>query len=312
VLAFLIVLFSLAALLWALVVLFLAATILSPPRMTDGKALYLLHRLSPADLGLSFEDVYFDVRTTRSRQSIRIKGWWIASRVASSKCVIILHGFADAKVGAIAWAPLWHDLGFSILAIDLPAHGESGGRFATGGFHERHILSTILNSLRLERETQTQEIILFGASYGAAVALATAALRDDLAGVVLDSPFASYEQALGRRLDLARLMDRSVFQPACLLIELICAAKFSEVAPVVLIPKISAPILLIQSGQDVAIPTDARRSLEAAAGMPADGFRACVTFEDAPHLHGLITEPNRYREVIKSFLARLPSAKVSV
>src|SRR4051812_12527129 len=54
-----------------------AWSLLHPPRMTDGKALYLLRRLSPADVGLAFEDVTFTVRDRPTGRPLRIAGWWM-------------------------------------------------------------------------------------------------------------------------------------------------------------------------------------------------------------------------------------------
>src|ERR1700733_3113274 len=96
---------------------------------------------------------------------------------SSNKTVILIHGYADAKVGSIAWAPTWQSLGYHILAIDLRAHGESAGRFTTAGFFERHDLDQIINQLRAAHPQQTERLVLFGISLGAAVALAAAALR---------------------------------------------------------------------------------------------------------------------------------------
>src|SRR5262245_33990196 len=106
---------------------------LRPPRMTDGKAAWVLKRLSPGDLGMRFELAQFSVRDERSRRRINIAGWWIGHPNAGGRCVVMIHGYADAKVGVLAWAPTWHALGYNICAIDLRAHGESGGTFTTGG-----------------------------------------------------------------------------------------------------------------------------------------------------------------------------------
>src|SRR3954451_20750211 len=54
-----------------------AWSLLHPPRMSDGKALYLLNRLSPADVGLAFEDVAFTVRDEPTGRPLKIAGWWM-------------------------------------------------------------------------------------------------------------------------------------------------------------------------------------------------------------------------------------------
>src|SRR4051812_6198826 len=109
----LVILIVLGLVLVGLTILLMARGILMPPRMTDGKAIYRLHRLSPGDLGLSFEFAWFDVRDVRSGRPLRIAGWWMPHPAAAGRCAILLHGYADAKVGAIAWAPLLHEQGLN-------------------------------------------------------------------------------------------------------------------------------------------------------------------------------------------------------
>src|SRR4051812_14873123 len=46
-----------------------ALSLLHPPRMSDGKAMYVLRRMSPADLGLTYERVSFTVRDEACRGS---------------------------------------------------------------------------------------------------------------------------------------------------------------------------------------------------------------------------------------------------
>src|SRR5688572_18236130 len=132
------VLLGVGLLLCAAIVILLARSLVTPPRMTDGKATWVLQRLSPGDLGLIFEDVSFELRDAATAAPLRIAAWWIPHPAAGGRCVVFLHGYADAKVGSIAWAPTWHALGWNVLTLDLRAHGESDGRYCTGGFFERH------------------------------------------------------------------------------------------------------------------------------------------------------------------------------
>src|SRR5213082_2292662 len=110
----------------------MARFLLRPPRMTDGKAAWVLKRLTPLDIGLSFTPISFSVRDELSKETLQIAAWWIPHE-NSDKSAVLLHGYADAKVGAIAWAPLFHELGYNILALDLRAHGESAGKISSGG-----------------------------------------------------------------------------------------------------------------------------------------------------------------------------------
>src|SRR5829696_2670013 len=91
------------ALLAAATIFLMAWSLLRPPRMTDGKAVWLLRRLSPGDLGMPYEESPFDVRDTRTGESLRMNAWWIpcpagggrAGAAESDRRVVLLHGYAD-------------------------------------------------------------------------------------------------------------------------------------------------------------------------------------------------------------------------
>jgi hypothetical protein len=108
-------------------VFIMAQMLLRPRRMSDGRALMLLHRISPADLGMEYEEVSFKVIDQCDGLPLTIAGWWIPTPDSQGKCAVIIHGYSDAKVGGIAWAPLLRSLGFKLMAIDFRAHGQSGG-----------------------------------------------------------------------------------------------------------------------------------------------------------------------------------------
>ena len=106
----------------------------------------------------------FSVIDESGGPKLKIAGWWIGNPEARGRCAVILHGYSDAKVGGIAWAPLLRELGFAILAIDLRAHGESGGAYSTAGYWERHDLNQVLDQLKAARPAETRQILLFGIS----------------------------------------------------------------------------------------------------------------------------------------------------
>src|SRR6266568_4270179 len=208
----------------------IARFLLRPPRMTDGKAAWVLKRLTPLDIGLSFTPLSFSVRDAFSKTTLQIAAWWIPHH-NSDKTVILLHGYADAKVGAIAWAPMFFELGHNILALDLRAHGESGGQISTAGYWERQDLNQILNDLRARYPNQTQHLILFGASLGAAVAIALAADRSDIDAVILESPFADFRHAAAAHFHLLGIELPFLHRAAIALSQKMAHADFSSIRP---------------------------------------------------------------------------------
>jgi pimeloyl-ACP methyl ester carboxylesterase len=287
----------------------MAQAILRPPRMTDGKAVYVLKRLSPGDLGLQFSEEPIQVRDSAhpNGPSIELAAWWIpapsASSAPSDKCVVFLHGYADAKVGSIAWAPTWHSLGYNILAVDLRAHGESTGRDCTAGFFERHDLNELLDRLRSTRPDETRRLVLFGISMGAAVALATAMLRDDLSAIVLDSPFADYRNAIRKHLDRTGMPTGITASLAIWIAQLESGANFAAVRPLLLLPEVPCRIMLIRGEADDFLSDEESKALDDVMLQRGKRFHDVNWIVPATaHLGALQADPDLYARKIEEFL----------
>ena len=250
----LLVLLALGLLTAAAAAALMALGLLRPPRMNDGKALYLLRRLSPWDLGMPFEEVSFVVTDEASGGRLGIAGWWIPAPARpereTGRCAVLLHGYSDAKVGAIAWAGPWRELGFHVLALDLRAHGESEGTFSTGGWFERHDVAQVIDQLRADRPAETRHVVLFGVSLGASVALAAAEVLGQagpgvVSAVVLESPFADFRGAALRHMDRLGLPVGWIGRAAVALAQWRAHADFGAVRPVDLLRRVRCPVMVI-------------------------------------------------------------------
>ncbi len=276
--------------------------ILCPPRMTDGKATYLLQRLSPGDLGLVFDFQSFDVRDARGGR-LKMASWWIPAPNNDGRCVVLIHGYADAKVGAIAWAPLLHRAGLNVLAIDLRAHGESDGTFCTGGYFERDDVQQILGQLQTTRPLETGRLFLFGVSLGAAVAAAVAAGRTDIQGVILESPFADYRRAIAAHARVIGLPGGLMLRAAVGLAEWLCMAKFKAVRPADMIRDIICPVLAIVGGDDPLLDRNDIDVMAAAVqhDRAAPGSNLWVVPE-AGHLTAVQVDPAEYQRRVEQIV----------
>lgn len=298
-----IVLIISAAGLCAGVLWLLGLHLLRPARMSDGKAMYILKRLSPEDLGLAYVSIDFQVRDSISGGMIRIAGWWMACPGAR-QCVLIIHGYSDAKVGGIAWAPVWASLGFNVLAIDLRAHGESGGKYSTAGYFERDDLDQVIDQLRQLKPDATSNLILFGVSLGATVAAGVGARRDDLNGVVMECPYVDFRHAVashGRRLAMPLEWGYGI---ACTIAERISGADFDQVRPIDLARQVRCPLLVIHSGADTFVTQEQIDQFSRLLAEPNPiASRRHVIIEGVEHTRGLLKDPQHYRSMLETFAA---------
>jgi pimeloyl-ACP methyl ester carboxylesterase len=299
IISLLVVLSVVALALYGLTVFMLARTLTRPRRLTPARALARVGRMSPSDLSLPFEECKFQVTDQRTGQPLRLAAWWMPLPT-SNACAILLHGYADAKIGSIAWAPLLQRLGYNVLAIDLRAHGESEGSDTTAGYFERHDTSQIIDQLKSQRPAQTESIILFGISMGAAVAAATANVRSDLAAIILDSPYARFRDAARLHADLTGLPGESFLALGWKLAKWRTGANLEEVDPACTIPTAKCPVLIIAATRDLLVSPEAQVCLQSSITGRADCSR--IWAMEADHVLGYSADPAEYESQMKRFL----------
>ena len=307
---------------WLLAVGMTAWVLLRPARLTPARAMARLGRMSPADLGLAFEDVEFGVRDAKSGRDLRLIGWWLPGRPSSDRTVVIVHGYADSRIGALAWAePIVRQVGCNVLVFDLRGHGESEGAFTTAGLRERFDVEQVVNQLRAMRPGETSQLFLLGTSMGAAIALAAAAQTGEgLAGVIADSPVADFYHGAVAQLSLMGLAGAVVARPGVWLTELVLGERFTSIRPAEVIRhRVRCPVLAMLPGDDVFLLSPAADELARAVADRAatdGGISQVVYFPSVPHLMPLQQDPAKYVQALNRFcaagksdrLARAPAA----
>ena len=101
--------------------------------------------------------------------------------------VVLLHGFALNRHVMGLHAAMFADAGFTTVAADLPGFGDSTGDYLTYGEQERLVINGLQK--RLQEAGFPPPFMLFGLSYGGAMALHSAAITDAWAGVIAMQPY---------------------------------------------------------------------------------------------------------------------------
>lgn len=157
---------------------------------------------TPASYGMEFHDVEF-----KSSDGIDLKGWY--APVGQAKGTIIYaHGLNRTRVEMLPMAEFGHKLGYNALLFDLRHQGASGGKVTTLGYQERLDVEAAAK-YALEQEHASQPVIAWGVSMGAAAALEAAADSPQIAAVISDSTFLSYNDVVYHHYYLFRRIARS-------------------------------------------------------------------------------------------------------
>lgn len=125
-------------------------------------------------------------------------------------CVIYMHGNSSSRLEALPQLSLVLSLGATLVTFDFTGSGQSDGDYVSLGFYERDDLQVVIEYLRTSGATST--IALWGRSMGAATAIMHSQRDPSIAGMVLDSAFASLERLAKDLIDKGR--SNGLFAPS--------------------------------------------------------------------------------------------------
>ncbi|MDP1678131.1 MAG: alpha/beta hydrolase [Bacteroidota bacterium] len=225
--------------------------------------------ISPSQLGLTFEDVRF----TASDGESQLSAWFIPAEEPKAT-IIYLHGVADNKMSGLLLAKVWHDHHFNVLIYDSRAHGESGGRYCTYGFHEKFDVQKAIDyllSLDKEKNIFIGKIGVFGTSMGAAIALQAASIEPRISAIVSEASFATLRQVtVDYQKRLLRLPWHFLRNISMKRSEAIAQFKHRQVSPLSAVSKIHVPIFFIHGIEDHFIKYQYSQELFIAANEPKE------------------------------------------
>ncbi len=161
----------------------------------------------------------------------------------------------------------------------------------------------MINRLRTSHPRQTETLVLFGVSLGAAAALAAAVTRNDLAAIILDGPYANFRDAVAAHGRLFGAPGGWMQSLALKLAQSIARADFAAVRPVELIPRVSCPMMIIHAAEDCFMLKDEASSLCAALARHGDPHDVFWEAPGAGHVLAFAAAPEEYRSRIRRFLA---------
>jgi pimeloyl-ACP methyl ester carboxylesterase len=150
---------------------------------------------TPSNFGAQFKDIEF-----QTSDGVRISGWLMPS--ADKRTTIIYsHGlFRSRRELLKRAAELWR-LGYGALLYDSRNHGASGPARVSLGYNERLDVEAAVRYLRDEVHS-TDRIVLLGISMGASAALLAAAETPDVAAVISDSSFLSFNDTVDHHIKI--------------------------------------------------------------------------------------------------------------
>jgi len=220
-----------------------------PARLSEGK--------TPGDFAMDYQQL--QIETSKKKT---LSAWYIApfsnsdsSRAAeSAPLIIIVHGWGSNSELMLPIAGIFHQAGLNVLLFDSRCHGQSEGDTysALPRFSEdiNHAIDQAIKTLPFNGK-----IILLGHSVGAGAVLYSSSKRNDIAAVISLSAFGSPQWLMTRyfqKFKLPKLLIKFLLS----YIQWIIGHKFTEIAPVNTIKKLSIPVLVVHGTHDNTVPIE--------------------------------------------------------
>ena len=204
-------------------------------------------QLTPKEVGLEFEDVYFF-----SSDGIKLNGWYIPAKEARAT-VLFCHGNAGNISHRIDVIYMFCKLGLDVFIFDYRGYGRSQGRPTEEGLYLD--AQAAYKYLIKRRNLNEGSIVVYGKSIGANVAVELCS-KVKTAALISESAFTSALE-MGKKL--------FPFLPLKWLISI----KFDALSK---IKNITIPKLIIHSEDDKIIPFRHGRKLFEAAPEPKEFY----------------------------------------
>ncbi len=224
-----------------------------------------------------------------------IAGWWVDSG-AGSPVVLLLHAVRADRSTMVLRAQLLMRHGFSVLMIDLQAHGETPGKAITLGLRESADVAAARDWIH---QTQPgRRIGVVGCSLGGASVL----LGPQPAGfdaVVLEAVYPRLSQAVENRIRIRLGPLAPVLTPLLLMqLEPRLHVSLSALEPIRMIGRLGAPVLVVAGSKDEHTTLQESQELLDAASAP----KSLWIVEGARHQDFLTYDPRGYDAHVVEFL----------
>lgn len=280
-----------------LIIFIIGPTILLQPKRRRRKFYLALHHpVTPADVGLKYEEM-----NILTRDGLRLNGWLIKAGPEAKGTILFLHGVGDCKIAGIPYAKLFYDHEFNTFLYDSRRHGESEGTFCTYGYYEKYDVISIVDYLSSRSDIRLGNIGIFGSSMGAAVAIQTAAIDKRIVAIVAENSFATLRSIFD---DYQKRMIKLPFHYLRNIVikrsELMAQFKSGDVSPLEAVAKIHLPILFIYCTNDRYIHPRYSNMLYENTDEPKELF----AIEGASHNDAWLIGGEQYKEKLTIFFMK--------
>lgn len=243
----------------------------------QSKFIYFPYReiaMTPADIGLSYENVYFE-----TADGVKLCGWFIPAE-RPGEVILFCHGNAGNISHRLESIQLFYHLGLSTFIFDYRGYGRSEGKLTEQGTYLD--AEAAWRYLVQKQRIAPNKIIIFGRSLGGSIA---AWLAQDYMpkALIIESAFTSVQ-------------DIAADLYPCFPVKLLARFDYETLN---YLRQVNCPVLIVHSRDDEIIPFSHGRRLFEIANEPKEFLELRGT-----HNEGFSQTAKRYEDGLNSFISK--------
>ncbi|MDD3875156.1 MAG: alpha/beta fold hydrolase [Bacteroidales bacterium] len=166
------------------------------------------YAVKPDEFGIDYEEI-----SITTSDELTLKGWLYKPREQSSKAIILSHSGNGNMADLIEIASNFVTLGYYVITYDYRGYGESSDFTINNNFYMYAQFEFDLNAAidyTKRYLSRARTIHLWGVGMGAGLSLAVGANRNEISGVIADSPYSTLE---GIKSSIADATGQNVLLP---------------------------------------------------------------------------------------------------
>jgi alpha-beta hydrolase superfamily lysophospholipase len=245
----------------------------------------------------SFPEVAYETVYLKTRNGLRLEGWWIPAARPAKGSIVLLHGYGSTKGAKLPEAMYFREQGYNTFLLDFRAHGNSEGHSCSIGFKEAEEVKLAYDHVR---SRGTQPVILWGMSMGAAAILKAVPeynLQPDR--LILEAPFATLTDAVKSRMWAVHLPGTPLAQIITFWGGLEQGFWAPGYKPAVYAQKVSMPVLLCWGREDIRVMAYETNTIFRQLGSQQ---KKLVVFEHSGHQSFYRSETAKWTAAVNAFL----------
>jgi len=246
---------------------------------------------------VAFREVEF-----ASADGVKLSAWYLPHE-NSPVTIVYCHGLFRSRLEMLERAEELYKQGYAGLLMDFRRHGKSGEAMTSMGYLERLDVIGAVHYLKDSLQIQTP-IVAYGVSMGAAAALLAAAEEPQIAGLIIDSSFLSFDEVITHYAKLLFNLPRfPVVSALIMFTKWRVGFRLEDFDMRRAVQKIGdRPILFIAGGEDTRMPLEIARTLYAASPST---HKNILIIPDASHGRAFSADPETCTKAILDCLQKV-------